>query len=120
MGFDSPLKEVVLAVDAATGAIFLDNGGEAVQWYTRGDQDRLRLRAAYLAVLVQTCRSSCARLKLGNISRTVLEYDGAWLITEEIDASYFIMLELGSSANLAKAISQLSLATAILRREIAA
>ena len=120
MGFESILKELVLAVDGASGAIFLDNGGEAVQWYTRGDSDRLKLRAAYQAVLVQTWRSCCARLNLGNISQTIVEYEGAWLIMEEIDASYFIMLELGSSANLAKALSRLSLATASLRQEIAA
>ena len=120
MGFDSILKEVVLAVEGATGAIFLDNGGEAVQWYTKGDPDRLRLRAAYLAILVQTCRSSCAKLNLRSISQTILEYDGAWLITEDIDANYFILLELGSSANLAKAVCQLSLASVMLRQEIAA
>lgn len=120
MGFESILKDVVLAVDGATGAIFLDNGGEAVQWYAREDSERLRLRAAYLAVLVQTSRSCCARLNLGNISQFILEYEGVWLITEEIDASYFVMLELGSSSNLAKALSRLSLATASLRQEIAA
>ncbi len=120
MGFESILKDVVAGVDGATGAIFLDNGGEAVQWYARGDSERLKLRAAYLAVLVQTCRSCCARLNLGSISQTILEYEGAWLITEEIDASYFVMLELANSANLAKALSRLSIATASLRQEIAA
>src|SRR5215469_3075065 len=111
---------MVLAVEGATGAIFLDNDGEAVQWYVKQEPDRLTLRAAYLAILVQTCRSSSAKLNLGNISRTVLEYDGALLITQEIDANYFILLELGSSANLAKAINQLNLATGLLRQEIAA
>ncbi|HKF54039.1 MAG TPA: roadblock/LC7 domain-containing protein [Blastocatellia bacterium] len=120
MSFESILKEVVLGVDGATGAIFLDNGGEAVQWYCKVESDRLRLRAAYLAVVVQTCRSSCARLNLGAVSQTVLEYEGARLILEEIDASYFIVLELSSSANLAKAMTRLSTATMSLRREIAA
>jgi len=118
--FESILKDAVLAVDGATGAIFLDNAGEAVQWYARGDSERLKLRAAYLAVLVQTCRSSCSKLNLGTISQIVLEYEGAWLLTEQIDAGYFMVLELASSANLAKALSRLSLATAFLRQEIAA
>jgi len=120
VGFDSILKEVVLAVEGATGAIFLDNGGEAVQWFVKGGPGRLRLRAAYLAILVQTCRFSGAKLNLGSISRTVLEYDGAWFVTQEIDANYFVVLELGTSANLAKALSRLGAATASLRREIAA
>jgi len=120
VGFESILKEVVLAVDGATGAIFLDTGGEAVQWYSRGDSDQLRLRAAYLAVLVQTSRSSCSRLNLGNVSQILLEYQGAWLISEEVDSSYFVMLELENSANLAEASSRLNLATAGLRQEIAA
>jgi len=120
VSFESILKEMVLAVDGATGAIFLDNAGEAVQWYARGDVDLLKLRGAYLAVVVQTSRSCCARLNLGNMSQTVLEYEGAWLIAEEIDSSYFIMLELVGSANLAKALGRLSLATASLRHELAA
>jgi hypothetical protein len=120
VGFESILKEVVLAVEGATGAIFLDNCGEAVQWYPRGDCERLKLRAAYLAVLVQTSRSCCARLKLGNLAQFILEYEGAWLIAEEVDASYFVLLELGASSNLAKASSRLSLTTTSLRQEIAA
>ena len=120
MSFESILKEVVLAVDGATGAIFLDNGGEAVQWHSKVDSDRLKLRAAYLAVIVQTCRSSCARLNLGAVSQTVLEYDGARFIIEEIDACYFIVLEMANSANLAKAMVRLSAATMSLRQEIAA
>jgi predicted regulator of Ras-like GTPase activity (Roadblock/LC7/MglB family) len=120
VGFESILKDVVLGVEGATGAIFVDNGGEAVQWCARGDADRLKLRAAYLAVLVQASRSCCARLNLGDISQIMLEYEGAWLIAEAIDASYFIMLELAHWANLAKAQNQLSLATDNLRQEIAA
>jgi hypothetical protein len=59
-------------------------------------------------------------LNLGSISQFVLEYEGAWLIAEQINASYFAALELEASANLAKALSRLSLATASLRQEIAA
>lgn len=120
MDFESILKDLVVGVEGATGAIFLDNGGEAVQWYARGDLDLLKLRAAYLAVLVQTCRACCARLNLLNISQTILEYEGAWLITEDVDGSYFVMLELADSANLAKALGRLRMATASLRQEIAA
>ena len=120
MQFESILRDLVLSVDGAEGAIFLEADGEAVQWYSKSDADRLRLRAAYLAVLVQACRASVARLGLGNGVRLTIEYEGARFLTEEVDQGYFIVLELKPSSNLGQAILRMIPAASHLRTAITA
>lgn len=120
MPFASLLKKLVSSVDGADGAIFLDSDGEAVQWFTEADGERLRLRAAYVSVIVRVCKTSAARLNVGRISALVLEYDGARFVVEELDRDYILILELGPSANIAQAVYRIRPAAASLRREIAA
>ncbi|HEY6328561.1 MAG TPA: roadblock/LC7 domain-containing protein [Blastocatellia bacterium] len=116
--FAKVLRELVRAVDGARGAIFLDGEGEAVQWYSVSDSERLRLRAAYLAVVVQSYRASSAKLSLGKALSLVVQYQAAQFVIEEIDGGYFLVLELGPSANLAQCAGRLAPAVATLRREI--
>jgi predicted regulator of Ras-like GTPase activity (Roadblock/LC7/MglB family) len=118
--FKALLKELVSSVEGATGAIFLASDGEAVQWYSGDDGERLQLRAAYITVALQGCRSSADRLMLRGISHLVLEYDGASFIVQELDRGYFVLLELDSSANIGQALYRIQPVVAHLRRETAA
>lgn len=120
MQFQSILKELVLNVDGANGAIFLDSDGEAVEWYTRGDVELLRLKAAYLAVLVHTCREVSSKLGLGSMSELVLEYEGANCLVREVEHGYFFFLDLDPFSNLAEAQRFVIPAIASLLAEIAA
>jgi predicted regulator of Ras-like GTPase activity (Roadblock/LC7/MglB family) len=118
--FRAMLKELVSSVEGATGALVLEADGEAVQWYAINDADRMRLRAAYIAVAMQAARASAARLNLSDIGYVVLEYDGASFILQELDRNYFLALELELSANIGQAIYRIRPAVANLRRAIAA
>lgn len=120
MPFKALLKELVSSVEGATGAIFLDSEGEAVQWYSDQDDERLQLRGAYIMVALRGFRDSAARLMLGSIRYLVLEYESASFIVQEIDRGYFVVLELESSANIGQAIYRTQPVVARLRREIAA
>jgi predicted regulator of Ras-like GTPase activity (Roadblock/LC7/MglB family) len=118
--FEVTLKKLVVETDGADGAIFLDGEGEAVQWFARTDANLLRLRAAYLAVALQSCRVSVSRLGLGRISHLVLEYQGAWYVIQELTRDYFLVLQMDTTANLAQALDRIEPIVADLRREIAA
>ncbi|HEU4388033.1 MAG TPA: hypothetical protein VFV34_09570 [Blastocatellia bacterium] len=118
--FEATLKKLVVDTDGADGAIFLDAEGEAVQWYARTDADLLRLRAAYLAVALQSCRMSVTRLGLGRIFHLVIEYRSAWYVIQELTRDYFLVLQMDPSANLAQALERIEPIVADLRREIAA
>jgi predicted regulator of Ras-like GTPase activity (Roadblock/LC7/MglB family) len=117
--FKALLKELVSSVEGAEGAIFVEADGEAVQWYTRGEGERLQLRAAYLAVMLQALRATAERLGVGEVTHLVLEYEGARFVVAEIGRGYFIALELDSSANIGQAIQKILPAAASLRREVA-
>jgi predicted regulator of Ras-like GTPase activity (Roadblock/LC7/MglB family) len=118
--FTALLKELVSGVEGGEGAIFLDADGEAVQWYAKDAGERLRLRAAYIAVMLQACQAASARLGLGRVGNLVVEYDGAKFVIEEIERDYFVMLELNRSANVGQALHRIKPVVAALRREVAA
>ncbi|HLG14800.1 MAG TPA: roadblock/LC7 domain-containing protein [Blastocatellia bacterium] len=120
MPFKALLMELVSAVEGAEGAIFMDAEGEAVQWHARGDAERLRLRAAYIAVVLQTARASVRRLELGSIGHLVVEYEGARFVVSELGRDYLLLLELNKSSNVAEALFRIQPAAARLRQEVAA
>lgn len=114
------MEELVESVEGAQGAIFLDKDGEAVQWYPEVDDNRLCLRGAYMAVVVQSCRRSVEKLGLGKIRHLLFEYEDARFVIEEVDEAYFVLLELSSSANLGQALERIQMTVAKVREEITA
>ena len=120
MSFQAILKNLVSSVEGAEGAIFLDVDGEAVQWYAKGDAERLKLRAAYTAVIVQSCRAVSKSTDLGQMLHLMLEYESARLLVQEVESGYFVVLELSTTANLGQALYRMQPAIARLRRAVAA
>jgi predicted regulator of Ras-like GTPase activity (Roadblock/LC7/MglB family) len=114
------LKKLVAQVEGATGAIVLEADGEAVQWYTIDDSDRLRLRSAYVGVVLKSSRAPASRAALGNLRSLLLQYDSSCLVVREIESDCFVVLELGPSANLGEALFRLDPIIRELRGEIAA
>lgn len=115
---DSILNELVSSVDGATGAIIVAVDGEAVQWGASERSERLRLRGAYIAVVMQTFRAAAARVGLGRLQHLVVEYNGATVIAQEIDNDCSVVLELNTRASVGRAVYRLQTATARLRDEI--
>jgi hypothetical protein len=96
----------------------MDASGEAVQWQPDGDGERLRLRAAYVAVLFQNCKTAARNLELGRTNRLVVEYDGASFIIEEVEADYLVAIELNYSASISEALVLIQPALAKLRKAL--
>lgn len=118
--FKALLKELVASAKGASSAILLESDGEAVQWYAETDEERLRLRAAYVVMVLDSCHAIAARTNLGQVGCTILQYDGANFIGQEIDSDYFLVLELDSSANVGQAVFRLQPALDNLRRALVA
>jgi predicted regulator of Ras-like GTPase activity (Roadblock/LC7/MglB family) len=118
--FKDLLKELVASVQGASGAILLEADGEAVQWHADAEVERLRLRAAYIALVLKGCRASTSLAKLGDTGCVILQYDGANFLGQQVERDYFLVLELDASANLGQAIHRIRPAAAIIRRELAA
>lgn len=118
VSIDLLLKELVASVDEATGAIIVAGDGEAVQWEPTSHAERLRLRGAYVAVVMQTLRAAAPRAGIGCLRQLVVEYDGATLVAFEIDDDCAVVLELEPSANVGRAVYRMQTAAAKLRDEI--
>lgn len=112
------LIKLVSSVEGASGAILFDSDGEAVLWHARGDPERLRLRAAYLAVLAQGCRAALSRLSLGPINSLIVEYETSLFVLSDVGGGCCFALELEPGANLAQALRRIKPAAERLRREI--
>jgi len=116
------LKQLVESVEGATGAILLESAGEAVQWHNADESqsERLRLRSAYVAVMLQNSRAVAARTAVGEAARLVMQYDAATFVAQVIERDYFVVLELDPWANIAEAIYRLQPTVDRLRRLLAA
>lgn len=110
--------KLVSAVKGAEGAIILDEEGEAVQWISRSNEERLRLRAAYLAVVLRASSVLRRQIGLGPMRGLVLCYEGASFVIEELDRGYYVILELGPAANIGEARYRMEDIAARLRDEI--
>ena len=117
---DSLLNELVSSVDGATGAIIVAVDGEAIQWGASAQTDRLRLRSAYVAVVMQAFRGAAARAGLGHPRYLVVEYDGATIIAQEIGDDCSVVLELKSNVSVGRTLNQMETVVAKLRQEIMA
>jgi len=115
---DSLLNELVSSLDEATGGIIVAGDGEAVLWAMSEQAERLRLRGAYVAVVMKTFQVASARAGLGHLQHLVVEYDGATVIVQRIDDECFVVLELKPNATVGRAVYRMQTVVARLRYEI--
>ena len=119
MSFKDLLRDLVKSVEGVEGAVFLDEDGEAVDYYSENDSERLKLRSACVAPVMKTARAVARAIASDNLSRLVMNYDGAILIIEELELGYFLMLELQASASVGEAVYRMKPIASKLRSEIA-
>jgi predicted regulator of Ras-like GTPase activity (Roadblock/LC7/MglB family) len=117
--FKALLKDLVASAEGASGALLVEADGEAVQWHAETEEDRLRLRAAYVVMALGSYRAAASRAGLGNAGCAILQYEGASFLGQEIERDYFLVLELDPSANVGQALHCLRPAIDGLRRALA-
>lgn len=117
MSINTLLDELASTIEGATGAILLEADGEAVGWCSP-NADRLRLRAAYVAVVLKSFRAATFRVKLEGLSCLTLAYDGACFVAQEIDRDCFVLVELNPTVNLGQALFRIKPVVEKLRYEI--
>ena len=117
MSIESLLTELVSSIEGATGAIVLDGEGEAVVWHSN-DNERTRLRGAYVSLMLRDRRASPALDQLGKMRCLVIEYEGASLVALQVDDDCVVLLELALFANISEAMFRLESAARMLRRKL--
>jgi predicted regulator of Ras-like GTPase activity (Roadblock/LC7/MglB family) len=116
--FTAILKELVEQIDGAEGAILLEADGEAVQWFSKSNSEQLKLRAAYVALTTQSCREITRNLSLASKDATLIVYQGASFLVNDIESGYMVILEMNSSANIGKALYKIKSTTVKLQQNL--
>jgi len=120
LSFQQILEQLVAGVRGATGALLIESDGEAVAWYSSEQADRLRLRGAYVAVVLRACQESALELGMGSISNLFISYEGAGFLAYEVGSGYFLVLELNAASNMAEALHRMAPFITRIRKEIEA
>jgi predicted regulator of Ras-like GTPase activity (Roadblock/LC7/MglB family) len=107
-----------MSIKGAEGAVFMDSDGEAVDYYSNNDADRLQLRAASAAPIIKTAGSVASDAGAGSVTRLVVAYQGATLILEDLGSGYLLMVDLGPSENIGEAVYRMEPIASKLRGEV--
>jgi len=114
------LNEVVSAIRGADGVVLIAADGEAVAWHSTDNPERLRLRGAYIAVVLRASQLATSQFGAGDVKHLFLCYEGATFLAHEIGGGYFAVVELEPSANLAEALHRLRPFAEKIRAEVGA
>jgi predicted regulator of Ras-like GTPase activity (Roadblock/LC7/MglB family) len=96
----------------------LEADGESVAWCSKGDSELLRLRGAYIAVMLRTSENAAREFSFGTVENLAISYEGASLLAEHVAGGYFVVLEMEPLANLGEAHYKLKPFVDLLRVEL--
>ena len=118
LSFQKILQTLVSGISGVEGAILLEADGESVAWHSKVDGDRLKLRGAYVAVLLRGCEATTKEIEAGAVQYLSVSYEGAVLLAEHVGSGYFVVVELQPMANVGEALYKLKPFVAELRVEL--
>ena len=118
--FSEMLSQLLVGVDGAIGAAFIDNYGEAVQTASAegGDEEYLKLMGAYQGIALQTSRSVINQIDGSSIDYYFASYENITFLVKALRENYFIMLALAPEANIGQGIYRVRRIADAFDREI--
>jgi predicted regulator of Ras-like GTPase activity (Roadblock/LC7/MglB family) len=118
LSFKSILEKLVSSLPGVQGALLLEADGESVAWCSKGDPELLRLRGAYIAVMLRTSETAAREFSFGTVEHLAISYEGASLLAQLVGGGYFVVLEMEPLANLGEAQYRLKPFVELLRVEL--
>ena len=105
MPYQSILDGLTRPDSGVEAALLVDSEGEGVLHSGRVDS-RHRLIGAYQGIALSAARRTGDRYPVGDIRYMLCRYEGAVVILRPLKDGYFLILAVGSSANLGKVLYQ--------------
>lgn len=99
MPYQRLMNEMVQTLRGASGAVFLDQEGEAV--VTAGDRLAkydLQVIGAYAGIFLSNLKRTCHAIDFGEAERFKLECSGSTLLITELKDGYYLVLVLEPAA----------------------
>ncbi len=111
--FTQALREVVLRVPGARGAVFLDCEGEAIDEFAQMPTTEIRILGAHLGILVALVREHASFL--GEPLELCIEAERAIMLVLAVERRYLVVLEASAESPLGMMRRELSKAVDSLR-----
>lgn len=119
MSFKSLLRQLVVSVPGAQGAVLADWEGEAVDQVGLLDDYELKIIGAHKGVILHNMRDVVARLGDDQLSEIVITTTRAQTLVLPVTNDYFLVLTLDRTDSLGRALFEARRCTQALRMEIA-
>jgi predicted regulator of Ras-like GTPase activity (Roadblock/LC7/MglB family) len=93
MDLTQPLKDLVGKVPGATGAVLIDNEGEAITHFSAANQDeRVRLIGAYHRIWLNDCVKLTQQMRLGKLDHLIQRYETGIVAVKALKDNYALVL----------------------------
>jgi len=117
--FKTILRELVLTVPGATGAILTDWEGEAVEHYTlSGDDYDIKILGAHQNIILNRIREIRGKIPSQAVRDAVISTDRQHLVIGSVGADYTLVLVLERNALVGRAVVRSRRSVELLEKEI--
>ncbi|MBE9503836.1 MAG: roadblock/LC7 domain-containing protein [Proteobacteria bacterium] len=119
MPFRSIMKELVGSTRGATGAIFVDWEGEAVDQYTTEDElFHLKVVGAHKCVILELINDAKKALKNEKVESVTIKMENYNVLLGPVKDGYFVAVILKPEAIISEARHRMMKAVAALKKEM--
>ena len=118
MSFVAILEDLVNSVPNARGAVFVDDEGEYVEFFSKDAGEQMKLAGAHQGVVLSMFAEAGAAAGAGAPKVLYVQNADVDLFTKMLKDGYFVLLATERGGLPASAMRQLSLAAAKIEAEI--
>ncbi len=101
MDLKQPLQELLNKTSGSSGAILIDNEGEAITYLAKegavqvseiSEDERVRLIGAYQRILLRESKRTVEEMRIGNLSNIVVRYESGIVAVRALKEEYALVL----------------------------
>ena len=116
--FKEILKKAVAGTPGATGAIFVDWEGEAVDYFFLGKDDEIKLVGAHHGILMNLLSDAAKNTAQGRVLGMIYTAEDAKVVVQPVKDGYLLVMLLAVQANAGIALRAARRTAGILKEEV--
>ncbi len=119
MNLTQPLRELVGKVPGATGAVLIDNEGEAITHFSSKDENlRVRLISAYHRIWLSDYTRLAEQMRLGKLTQMIQRYETGIVVVKALKEKYALVLIGENEMFLGQGLLQLERIGSIINEDL--
>ena len=101
MDLKQPLQDLLRKTSGSSGAILIDNEGEAITYLAKegvetlseiSEDERVRLIGAYQRIVLRECKRTVEEMRIGKLSNIVIRYESGIVAVRALKEEYALVL----------------------------